>query len=120
MRKGYDFAELARQRSLSPEKEEGGDLGFFEMGQMPPEFDEVALLLKEGEISDVVQSDYGYHIFKIIETREPQNATWEDARPKLGHILLSKKRDEAFHNWLAEIRSHADIKIYPMAISGNR
>ncbi|MBN2372386.1 peptidylprolyl isomerase [bacterium] len=116
LRKGYDFEEIARQRSLGPEKEEGGDLGFFELDQMPPEFDDVAGQLKEGEISDVFQTDYGCHIFKLVETRETQVTNWEDAEPRLTQILLAKKRDEAFHDWLVELRTRADIKIYPKTI----
>ncbi|MGA1844597.1 MAG: peptidylprolyl isomerase [bacterium] len=108
---GRDFAALARERSLSPDHENGGDLGFFGLGQMPPEFDEVVLTLKEGEISDVVQSDYGYHIFQLLEIRQPKEATWEEAMPKIEQILLAQKRDQAFHDWLLDLRSRARIKL---------
>lgn len=116
LKSGHDFTELAKKWSLSPDKDTGGDLGFFELGQMPPEFDEVVLNLKKGEISDVVQSDYGYHIFQLIDVLEPQKATWEDAKPRIEQILMAQKRDDAFQNLLAELRDHAKIKIYPKAI----
>jgi len=111
LKKGGDFAELARERSLSPDREVGGDLGFFGLGQMPPEFDEVMLQLKKGEVSDVVQSDYGYHIFQLMEINEAKEATWEEAKPKIMQILLAQKRDKAFHDWLHGLRSNARIKL---------
>jgi len=111
LKDGHDFAKLAKERSLSPDREVGGDLGYFGIGQMPPEFDEVMLQLKKGEISDVVQSDYGYHVFQLLEINEPQRATWEEAKPKIEQILLTKKRDKVFHDWLLDLRSRAKIKI---------
>lgn len=118
LRDGHDFAELAKERSLSPDREKGGDLGFFGLGQMPPEFDEVIVQLKKGEISDVVQSDYGYHIFQLMEIREPKEALWEEAKPKIEQILLAKKRDRAFHDWLFDLRSRSNIKINSKALAG--
>lgn len=118
LREGHNFAELAKERSLSPDCEAGGDLGFFGLGQMPPEFDEVIVSLKKGEISDVVQSDYGYHVFQLIEIHEPKEAIWAEARPKIEQILLAKKRDRAFHEWLFAVRSRARIKINSKALTG--
>ena len=117
LQKGHDFAELAKERSLSPDRENGGDLGFFGLGQMPPEFDEVLLQLKKGQTSDVVQSDYGYHIFQLMDIREPKEASWEDAKPKIEQILLAQKRDRAFHDWLSQLRSGAQIKVNLKAIT---
>lgn len=117
LNEGSDFAALARERSLSPDREKGGDLGFFKQGVMPPEFDEVILQLKPGEISDVVQSDYGYHIFQLMEILEPREATWQESKDRIEKTILAKKRDRAFHDWLAQLREKAKIKIYPKAIS---
>ena len=111
LQKGGDFAELARENSLSPDHEKGGDLGFFGLGQMPPEFDEAIVQLKKGQISDVVQSDYGYHIFQLLEVREPKEVTWEESKTKIEQILMAQKREQAFHDWLLELRSRARIKV---------
>jgi hypothetical protein len=118
LREGRDFSKLAKERSLSPDREAGGDLGFFGLGQMPPEFDEVMVRLKKGETSDVVQSDYGYHIFQLLEIREPKEAVWKEARPKIRQILLAKKRDRAFHDWLFDLRSRSRIKVNSKALTG--
>jgi parvulin-like peptidyl-prolyl isomerase len=117
LQKGQDFAQLAKERSLSPDREAGGDLGFFSLGQMPPEFDEVVSQLKKNEISDVIPSDYGYHIFQLMEIREPKEATWEEAKSKIQQILLAKKKDAAFQDWLYKLRSSARIKVNLKSLS---
>ena len=69
LRDGAKFADLARERSLSADAKDGGDLGWFPRGVMPPQFDAVAFSLGPGQISEVVTTDYGFHIFKLLERR---------------------------------------------------
>lgn len=67
VKKGGDFAQLAAAYSDDPSSKEGGDLGFFKKGDMIPKFDEAAFALNPGEVSDLVQTEYGYHIIKVEE-----------------------------------------------------
>jgi peptidyl-prolyl cis-trans isomerase SurA len=69
LKAGADYATLARSDSQCPSAEEGGDLGFFSKGMMVKAFDEAAFALRVGEISDVVKTQYGYHLIKLEEIR---------------------------------------------------
>ncbi len=69
-RKGEDFAALAEEYSEGPSKSQGGDLGYFETGQMEPPFEEAAFALKKGGISELVQTRFGYHIILVEDIKE--------------------------------------------------
>ena len=74
LKKGADFAELAKKKSKDPGASDGGDLGFFTKEQMVPEFSAVAFALEPGKISDPVKSQFGWHVIKVEEKRRPQGA----------------------------------------------
>jgi parvulin-like peptidyl-prolyl isomerase len=102
LEQGEDFATLAQELSQDPgSKEEGGDLGWFPRGQMVPEFEEVAFALSSGEISDVVQSSFGYHIIQVLER--------EDDR-ELAPDILKQQQDNALNEWLQEQSQSAAIE----------
>ncbi|MEK4564324.1 peptidylprolyl isomerase [Alkalihalobacillus sp. FSL R5-0424] len=104
---GADFAELAEENSTDPgSAANGGDLGFFGEGQMVPEFDEVAFSLDIDEISEPVQSEFGYHIIQVLERRD----SYEDYADEIEETLIqqkSKSPSEVFSDLVKE----SDIKI---------
>jgi parvulin-like peptidyl-prolyl isomerase len=97
VRAGEDFATLAKEFSTDPgSKDKGGDLGWFGTGQMIAEFEKAAFALKPGEVSDVVQSPYGFHIIKV----EERKTETKDGKPQemihARHILFSEANDSPF------------------------
>lgn len=101
---GEDFAALAEELSQDPASaEQGGDLGWFPRGQMVPEFDEVAFSLSPGEISDLVDSSFGFHIIMVEERDEDR---------ELDSVMLAQRRTEAFQAWLVDLEATATIERY--------
>lgn len=111
LRQGESFAEMARQNSLSPDAEEGGDLGFFARGDMPPEFDAIVFTLPAGRISDLVQSEYGFHIFLVEERREALRLPLSTVRAEIRDGLLAEKEERAYQQWLQDLRGRATIEV---------
>lgn len=108
---GADFFKLAKSESVSPEGVHGGDLGFFSQGQMPKEFDDAVFSLKVGEFSKVVQSPYGYHIFKVIKKKEAGTMNFNDAREEIKEKLAKEKEKKAFSNWVNKLKNSTPIVI---------
>lgn len=111
LQQGRPFAEVAREHSLSPDGQEGGDLGFFGRDQMPQEFDDVVFNLKVGRLSELVKSEYGYHIFLVEEKRSAKRLSKKEAADEIRQILERQKREEVYQQWLQELRAKAVIEI---------
>ncbi len=118
LKKGEDFAKLAEEFSLSPDRKHGGDLGFFNAETFPPVFAEICGKLKPGETSGVVATDYGFQIFGLIEKRDAKQLTLEEARPEIEFLLKEKEMESSFANWFAEKRGSAKITIDEKALEG--
>lgn len=111
LRQGESFADLARQYSLSPDAEQGGDLGWFARGQMPPEFDAVVFKMAVGRSSDLVKSPYGYHLFLLEGKRKARKLKLDEAAPEIRHDLQQQAEKKAYQAWLANLRQRASIEI---------
>jgi len=90
---GADFAALAVEKSISPDKALGGDLGYFAKGQMPEEFD-IVFKLKVNDISPIVKSSYGYHIFKVEDKRAARIQLFKEVQNEIYQKLKNEKQDQ--------------------------
>lgn len=102
---GEDFAELARQLSTGPSGPSGGDLGWFSEGMMVQEFQTAVEALEVGQVSDPVQTQFGWHIIKLNETRNRPNPTLEELRAE----IAGKLQEELVTSKLAELTAAAEI-----------
>ena len=108
---GADFAELAKERSLCPSREQGGDLGFIARGRTVKPFEDAAFALKPGEISEVVKTQFGYHIIKLEEISLERQKTLEESKREIEFILLPEKQQQAFTRWLSSLKDEANVQI---------
>jgi len=107
---GEDFAELAKQNSKDPSaKENSGNLDYFGHGDMVEPFEKAAFALKPGEISDVVQTDFGFHVIKVEDSKLD---TFEDVKEQLKATMLSDKKNAEYEKLLADMRKNANIETY--------
>ena len=91
---GADFAELAKKFSEDPgSKDKGGDLDYFPRGQMVPEFEKTAFELKPGQVSDLVKTQYGFHIIKVVDKQAGSTQTLDQVRPQIQQMLASQIAD---------------------------
>jgi peptidyl-prolyl cis-trans isomerase C len=106
LKKGADFATLAKEKSKDPGAAEGGDLGYFTKDQMVPEFAEVAFKLAPGTISDPVKTQFGWHIIKVEDKRDKPVPTFDKVKDQIEGVLQRKGQTEM----VAKLRAGAKIE----------
>ncbi|MDD7363732.1 MAG: peptidylprolyl isomerase [Peptoniphilus sp.] len=107
---GANFEELAKKESTCPSNERGGDLGTFGRGQMVPEFDEKVFDMKDGEISDPVKTQFGYHIIKRIEGQPEEMRDYDDVKDEINMELMRRKQQELYLNKVNELEKHYKVE----------
>lgn len=111
LRAGADFAVLAAAHSDDGTADQGGELGFFTRGMMVPEFEEAAFALEEGEISEPVRTQYGYHIIQVLERRRAEGEEFENAKESIRQSLQQQRLQQALNEWIGGLRSTAKVEI---------
>lgn len=108
---GEDFAELAKEYSTDTvTQEDGGNLGYFGKGVMEETFENTAFAMEIDSISEPVETYYGFHIIKVTDKIEEQEAVFEDVKDTVYHDLLNSKVNELYSTRLAEKMEEYEIK----------
>ena len=110
------FSELARIYSLAPEASTGGDLGFIEIEQMPEEFGPI-FELKKNQVSEVIKTPYGYHVFKVVDVRAPRQLTFSESKKNIFEQFARDEQSSDFSKWLMKLKNNSNIKINENVLS---
>jgi hypothetical protein len=105
------FADIAKKQSASMEAKNGGLMGYFEKGTLPKDMEDVVFALKLNTISPVVESPYGYHIFKVTKIKEERTLYLETVKNEIKNKLLSDKLRWAYEDFLSHLKKQLDINV---------
>lgn len=108
---GLEFSDAARQYSRCPSKDSGGALGEFSQGKMVPEFEQAAFSMEVGEISQPVQTQFGYHIIKVDKINEAKESSFEDVKDEVKNQCLFSKQQKIYLEKQEELKEKYSVKI---------
>ena len=110
LQKGEDFAELAKKFSDCPSGANGGDLGYFSRGQMVEPFEKAAFSMKPGEMSDIVETRFGFHLIKVVDKQAAATLDYEATKEKISRYLKNMKVQQEVDRLIEKLRAKAEIK----------
>jgi peptidyl-prolyl cis-trans isomerase C len=110
IKSGGDFAELAKEYSEGPSNVRGGDLGYFSRGQMVKPFEDAAFALQIDEVSDVVETRFGYHLIKVYDKKPEQIVAYADVKEKLGQRMKQEKAEKEAGQYIEKLKKDAIIE----------
>ena len=113
IQQGEDFGTIARDNSIAPEAKTGGLVGWIEKGALERSMDKALFSLKPGQVSSVIHSPYGYHIFQVLESRPAGIKPLPEVTSEIENELSRKKRRTFFAEWLKELRKHFKTQVNP-------
>jgi peptidyl-prolyl cis-trans isomerase C len=108
---GEDFAKLAKEHSQDGSAAGGGDLDFFGRGRMVPEFEKVAFSLKPGEVSDVVTTQYGFHVIKVTDRKPASTVPLAEVSDRVKQFLTEQKKQERADSFIAGLKQKSRIEV---------
>ncbi len=112
IKEGANFEDIAKEHSNCPSASKGGDLGTFSRGKMVPEFEKSAFSLKEKEISEPVETNFGVHLIRVDEKHEKKNITFKEAQPYIEKIIYQQEGQKIMKTLAEELKKTAEIEIY--------
>lgn len=111
LREGADFAEIARAHSEDSYAAEGGEFGEVTRGSLAPEIDKAVFTTEEGELTPIIETAIGYHIFKVVKVNPARQSKLEEVREKIKGLLYKEKLNERFNEFMGELKEEAYITI---------
>jgi peptidyl-prolyl cis-trans isomerase C len=108
---GADFAKLAKQYSQDGSANNGGDLGFFPRGQMVPAFEQVAFSMQPGQVSNVVETQFGYHIIKLLERRPERTVPFSEVTGQIEQFLQQQQRQQKAQAFVEQLKSKGKVEV---------
>lgn len=111
IKKGADFAEMAKKYSDCPSKQQGGDLGYFERGRMDPTFEKAAFGLKTGQMSGIVETPFGYHIIKATDHAAASTVPFDQAKQNIIQYLTEQKKQQALTTYFDSLRAASNVQV---------
>ena len=110
LKDGGDFAELAKENSEGPSNTRGGDLGYFKRGQMVKPFEDAAYSMKIDEVSDLVETRFGYHLIKVYDKKPEQTLAYAEVKDKIAQRLKQEKVEKDATRYVEDLKKGAKIE----------
>lgn len=111
LKNGKDFEELAETYSEGPSAAKGGDLGYFCRGDMVKSFEDEVFSLKPGELSDIIRTDFGFHIIKVEDFKKPRQIPFEEVENEIKNYLRQEKSNQLFKQYIDKLKQKSKINI---------
>ena len=110
VRQGEDFGLLAKTSSEGPTAQRKGDLGYFGRGRMVKPFEDAVFALNVGEVSEIVETQFGYHLIKVIDKKPPRTIPYKEVQQKLEQHLKNEKEKTEIQGYIENLKKSATIK----------
>jgi peptidyl-prolyl cis-trans isomerase C len=108
---GANFAELAKKHSADGSAAQGGDLNYFSRGQMVPAFEQAAFALQPGQISDIVTTQFGYHIIKVTERKPASVVAFDEVKERIREFLAQQQKQQRAEGFIDTLKKKAKIEV---------
>ena len=109
---GEDFSALAKEHSQGPSNVRGGDLGYFTRGRMVKAFEDVAFKLAPNEVSGIVETQFGYHLIKVLDHQSESKPSYDEVEPRIISMLFNEQVKKKLEPYVMNLREKAKAQIY--------
>jgi parvulin-like peptidyl-prolyl isomerase len=114
---GATFEEVARELSISPDRHDGGDVGYTALEALPPEVAAVVKTMTPGETSGVIATPYGFEVVKVVGVREARRRPLTEVRPEVEDLLRTEREEALYGGWLKELRKKGKVSVDEKALA---